>query len=195
MSIQPSLEKNPDMEQDTALIDDLPPDFKIEPFIKPFTPTVTSIMDETGEFLISYYGAQMALGFKGPLDFIRRCHNWVENTCVIGKGASLHWFYGEDGNMAYVCPQSKEDIRRGLILQFRAEIITNKEIPLLKSEYDEEIGLTIEYDEEKIEALAAQRADYFMENRIKHDYFLANDPKNIGHIYNYSPQSFSSSDE
>lgn len=180
------------MLEETALIDDLPTDFKVESFIKPYIPAFRSIADETGDFLISYYGAQMALGFKGPLDFIRRCHNWAENTCVIGKGASLHWFYGEDGNMAYICPQTREDIHRGLVSQFRAEIIRDKEVPLLKNEYDEDSGWDIEFDEAEIEKLAIQRADDFINNRIKQDYFLVNDPKNIGYIYNYSFQSSAS---
>lgn len=144
------------------------------------------LVEETGEFLISYYGAQMALGFKGDLNFIRRCYNWAENTGVVGKGASLHWFYDENGKMAYVCPPTKEHIRNGLILQFRAEIIYEQEVKPLREEWSDDNGLMIEYDEVAVESLAAQRADDFIANRLVPDCFLVNNPRNIGHVYTWS---------
>lgn len=174
--------------QDEVSIEDLYAAEFLPPNLRRFSFAVKSIADEKGDFLLSYYGAQMALGFKGDLAFIRRCYNWAENSGVIGKGASLHWFYDEDGKMAYVCPPTKDHIRNGLIAQFRAEIIHNSDVIPIKKEWDDENGLTLEYDESQVESLAVQRADDFIANRIKPDSFMAYNPRNIGHIYNWNTQ-------
>lgn len=145
------------------------------------------MMEETGEFLLSYYGAQMALGFKGDLAFINRCFSWAENTGVIGRGAGVHWFYGVDGKLGYVCPPDKATIRKGLIAQFRTEIIQSNRVAKIRDIWSEEEGLDIEYNEEAVNQLAEQKADEFMAIRIKHDCFLATDPKNIAPIYAWSP--------
>lgn len=138
--------------------------------------------------LLSSYGNNLALGFKGEPDFIERCYNWTVNTGVIGKGARLTWYYERfTGRLAYVCPKSKEAIIKGLILQFAAEIIQSREIPPLKDIYKEDIGPILELDEIAIEKLASSRAELFMLEHVVQDDFVLNRPASLGEVYSMGP--------
>jgi hypothetical protein len=73
-------------------------------------------------------------------------------------------------------------------LQFKAEIIYDKEVLPLKEEWSDEEGLVIEYDEAAVESLAVKRADEFISTKLIPDCFLVNNPRNIAHIYTWSLQ-------
>jgi hypothetical protein len=140
--------------------------------------------EEIGQFLLSWYGNGYALGFAGDEDFIERCFNWTHNTGVISLNQRLEWFYGKGGRFAYVCPQTTEDILIGLTAQFRVEIIQDKEVPLLKDEWDDENECPIlEYDEKAINRLAHERAKAFFEDRIVLENFMCRQPVFLAPIY------------
>lgn len=145
---------------------------------------MTSIHDDEGEWLLSSYGLNLALGFKGTPEFIQRCFSWATNTGVIHKGQSLNWYYeAVTGKIAYVCPKDVAAIERGLALQFRAEIIMNREIAPLKEGWTENDEWELEYDEPAIERLAGQRARQFMEERVVRDNFVLGWPQDVGTVY------------
>ncbi len=153
-----------------------------EPF--PYEPS-QGLAADVGEWLISSYGENLALGFKGSPSFIRRCYNWAVNTCVIGRGQSLHWYYeAVTGKLAYVCPRDMAAIEAGLAAQFRAEIIQNREVPLLKDSWDDETeSPVVEFDEARIDAMASQRAKAFMTDRIVRDNFVLSRASDVAPIY------------
>lgn len=139
-------------------------------------------------FLLSSYGENLALGFKGTPDFIERCHNWAVNTGVIGLGQSLHWYYERvTGKLAYVCPKNHAAIERGLALQFRAEIIQAKEIPPLKEGWTEDDEFELELDEKRVDALANQRAKTFMAENVIKDSFVLGRSQSVGDVYSFGP--------
>ncbi len=143
------------------------------------------LASDVGEWLISSYGENLALGFKGSPSFIRRCHNWAVNTCVINRGQSLHWYHeAVTGKLAYVCPRDMAAIENGLAAQFRIEIILAQEVPLLKNGWDDETEWpVVEYDEAAIERLARQRAQTFMRDRIVRDNFVLSRCSDIATVY------------
>lgn len=143
------------------------------------------LASDVGEWLISSYGENLALGFKGSPSFIRRCYNWAVNTCVIHRGQSLHWYHeAVTGKLAYICPRDVAAIERGLAVQFRAEIIQNREVPLLKDGWNDETEEpVIEYDEPAIDQLAGGRARAFMAERIVRDNFVLGRPSDVAPIY------------
>jgi hypothetical protein len=142
--------------------------------------SITSLSAEVGvAFVIAYWGAGLALGFKAdprrPLaaqEAIQRCFNWAVNTGVTKGG--LSYVYDESA-IGYVCT-THEDIMKGLIAQFRAEIIMAREVPPLVDEWpeDSEDGPVIEYDEPLIESMATARAQAFLRDRVTYEPFLAN---------------------
>lgn len=150
---------------------------------------MTLIQDVTANspFMLSTYGNNLALGFKGESSFIYRCFNWAVNTGVIGLGAQLNWYYErETGRLAYVCPKNQAAILAGLMLQFRAEIIGAKEIAPIEDLYDDDNGPILVLDEEKIDALASQRASKFMIDHVIRDSFMLNRPASMGNVYSVS---------
>ena len=143
-----------------------------------------TLNEDQGDWLISSYGANLALGFKGTPDFIERCFNWAVNTGVVHKGQQLNWFYeAVTGKLAYVCPKSVAAIERGLALQFRAEIVQSREIPPLKEGWTEDDEWELELDETKIEDLARARARAFMAERLIRDNFVIARPQSVGTVY------------
>lgn len=152
------------------------------PQAAPVTPV--SLRDDVGDWLISSYGENLALGFKGSTDFIRRCYNWAANTGVIHKGQKLNWFHeAVTGRLAYVCPKSVEQILAGLTLQFQAEIIQSREVLPLKEGWTEDDEWVLELDEIKVEDLARARARAFMEERVVRDSFVLDRLTRIGDTY------------
>lgn len=145
---------------------------------------MTTLNQDAGDWLISSYGANLALGFKGTPDFIERCFNWAVNTGVVHKGQRLCWFHeAVTGKLAYVCPKSIAAIERGLALQFRAEIVLSREIPPLKEEWTEDDEFVLELDEERLDELAGQRAKVFMAERLIRDSFVLGRPQGVGEVY------------
>jgi hypothetical protein len=142
------------------------------------------LIEDQGDWLISSYGANIALGFKGDPGFIERCYNWAVNTGVVHKGQRLCWFHeAVTGKLAYVCPKSVAAIERGLALQFRAEIIQSREIPPLKEGWTEDDELILELDEARIDELAGRRAKAFMAERLIRDSFVLGRPQGVGDVY------------
>ncbi len=153
------------------------------------------LASDAGEWLISSYGENLALGFKGSPSFIRRCYNWAVNTSVIRRGQSLHWMYeAVTGKLAYICPQDAATIERGLAAQFRVEIIQNREIAPLKDEWNEEADeRVLELDEAAIDRLALQRAQAFMRDRIVRDNFVLSRTSDVAPIYGLGQVAHTSS--
>lgn len=144
--------------------------------------TLLQDVQNNGPFMLAHYGSNLALGFKGEPDFIRRCFNWAMNTGVIRSAGQLSWYYEQDtGRLAYVCPKSMKAIKMGLFLQFQAEIILNKEIQLLvdhsrDDEWIEENKETVipivQHQDQKIARLAAKRVKEFMKDHVIFDSFF-----------------------
>ncbi len=153
-----------------------------QPF--PYEPS-TGLASDVGEWLISSYGENLALGFKGSPSFIRRCYNWAVNTCVINRGQSLHWYHeAVTGKLAYVCPRDIAAIEQGLAAQFRVEIIQSREVPLLKDGWNDETeSPVIEFDEARISVLASARARAFMADRIVRDNFVLSRCSEVAAVY------------
>jgi hypothetical protein len=152
-----------------------------------------TLQNESGKFLLSFYGNILALGFKGEKDFIRRCHNWAHNYSITSGG--LHWFYEQGGALAYVLVKSRDDILRGLAQQFRADIIISREILPLKEELNYEFDpeneeSALKYNEKKIEKLAWERAENFFKERVELENFLSRIPTSIAPAYEVSRGGF-----
>jgi hypothetical protein len=147
--------------------------------------------EESVRFIQCWWGSNIALGFKGDpttpvesLAAIERCYNWASNTGV--TRGRLHWLY-DTASIGYVvsCPA---DLLRGLISQFRADIIMSREVPPLTDAFveDEEKDTAetiIEYDDPRIEGMATERAHRFMAERIEQDNFLNSMVHSSGPVY------------
>lgn len=119
--------------------------------------------EETGTFLLGPYGNVQAFGFKGDKDFVRRSYNLCYNYGITNK--RLHKL---SEGLYYVVTNEK-NILEGLKNHFVNEIKYTKEISLLKDEYDENNEVEpylIQYDEEKIDKLATDRAAEFFAKKI-----------------------------
>lgn len=145
---------------------------------------------ETGKFYLSRWGPTLAFGFRGEPDFIRRISNWANNTGV-SKGET-RWVYGMSNQFGYVITKDRATILRGLAVQFRAEIIASKEIPPLVDRWDDETeSPVLEYDENRIDALAAARAAQFMEERVVKDSFLQSASTGLAPVYSLADEQWS----
>jgi hypothetical protein len=142
---------------------------------------VKSLNDESEvKFLITWWGNGIALGFKGELKAIERCYNWASNTGVT-RGI-LHWIY-DIASIGYVLT-NQNDLMKGLIAQFRAEIIMSKEIPLLEDRIEEETQeIIIEYNEPLIHKMAVEKANEFMKSKIVVENFMNNSSTPEGPVY------------
>lgn len=142
------------------------------------------LLDENGEFLLSFYGSEYALGFRGERDFIERGYNFAYNfSATSGK---LHWFH--DG-MAYVLT-SQEKLFNALKTCFYNEIIKFKEVPTLSEEKDEENGGKLfVWNEELLEQRAAEMANKFLETKVKKEDFMLNIERQYCSEYMLSQQT------
>jgi hypothetical protein len=149
--------------------------------------SINSLALEVGvAFILAYWGGGLALGFKAdprrPLisqEAIQRCFNWAFNTGV--TRGRLHYVYDKSA-IGYVFT-SHADLLKGLIAQFRAEIIMSREVPPIKDDYDDDLGAIIEYDEALIERMATERATRFMEERVVYENFLSNLTTSLAPVY------------
>lgn len=152
-------------------------------------PTVT-LAQEQGRFYISRWGPTLAFGFRGEPEFVTRMSNWANNTGV-SKGPT-RWVHGMRNEFGYVIVKNRETILRGLAAQFRAEIIASREIPPLVDRWDDETeSIMLEYDESRIDALAAARAEAFMTERVVKDSFLQNDNTGLAPVYSLADEQWS----
>lgn len=149
-----------------------------------------SLIDDmaNGSLHMCSQGNGIALAFHGSPDFIQRWFNWAVNTAVIGRHAQLNWYFErQTGRLAYVCPRSRDDVLRGLALQFRWEIIRDREIPLLTDTLDAETQEPLtEFAEERIESLARAKAEAFMATHIRVNSLILQRPSNLAPIYSRS---------
>ncbi len=152
-------------------------------------PTVT-LAQEQGRFYISRWGPTLAFGFRGEPEFVTRMSNWANNTGV-SKGPT-RWVHGMRNEFGYVIVKNRETILRGLAAQFRAEIIASREIPPLVDRWDDETeSPVLEYDENRIDSLAAARAEQFMTERVTKDHFLQNDNAGLAPVYSLADEQWS----
>ena len=142
---------------------------------------VKSLNEESGvQFLTTWWGNGISLGFKGDPEAIERCYNWASNTGV--TRGMLHWIY-DKSSIGYILTNEK-DLWKGLIAQFRAEIIMSKQIPLLKDGIDEETQEIItEYNEPLIHKIASEMAAKFYKEKIIIENFMSNTATSYGPIY------------
>lgn len=154
----------------------------------PFAPIL--LAQETGKFFTSRWGPTLAFGFRGEPDFIRRVSNWINNT-GLSKGTP-RWVFGMEKRFGYVIVKDKAAISSALAAQFRAEIIMAKEVPPLVDRWDDETeSPVIEYDESRIDALAAARAAQFMEERVVKDSFLQSSNTGLAPVYSLADEQWS----
>lgn len=177
-----------------------------EPFV-PFASalsTLAPLSDESVTFLLCMFGRGLVLGFKGDHRSVERCYNWAANTGVT-KGA-LMWVYGskgggDRGGLGYVFCESRDDLREGLIAQFRAEAIVRGEVLRTREEWSldddgDEVDVLITYDEDHLHSLAAARADRFLADKIVHESFLLGRPRGVADIHSmYLPRRQHSSSD
>lgn len=135
----------------------------------PYRPPFCRLADEPnhGDIYISSYARGVALIFDGSRDFVTRMHNWAVNTGVVGANAQLHWYLrGHAGSVAYICPKDREAIMRGLRMQFCAEIVRDREIPVTREVDSDGEFVGMRYDEAFVERLAAEKAEAFFRQHI-----------------------------
>lgn len=143
---------------------------------------------ENGEFLLCPFGRAYSFGFHGPPDFIWRAYAFCQNRSIISRSATLHWFHGANGPLAYVIT-TKERILAGLKSQFRGEIVTNREVPLIRDEWldgeedNDPCVHRLEIDEEKVNSLAAERAYHFLTYDIINDPLMMTRASGIAPVY------------
>ena len=144
--------------------------------------TFTKLVDEPVQFLLSFYGCGLALGFKGSADAVERCFNWASN-CGVSKGQLWH-LYDRGNSMAYVFVQNRDVLLAGLIKQIRAELIMSHEIPPLVDRINPETDeIELEYDEALLDQIATIRATDFLTNHITLDNFAGRIPIEAAPIY------------
>lgn len=144
---------------------------------------VHSLLDESQvQYLQCWWGNGLALGFKGDPAAIERCYNWAVNTGVT-RGRLL-WLYDRE-SIGYVYT-NHDDLMKGLLAQFRADVIMGREVPLLRDEENEETGeVTIEYDEGAIDALVQARVTLFIAERLINENFMSSMSDSLAPIYGY----------
>lgn len=160
----------------------------------PRSPGFVRLRDDVpanGRLYISSHGNGYALAFKGGRDFIDRWHNWAINSGVVAS-TRLYWYLGDcnTGRLAHICVKSKDVIVNALAAQFRWELIRDREVPPLVDTVDPDTEeRTLEYDEEKLDAIARQRAVQFMAERITVDATILVEPKDVAQVYSRSDET------
>jgi hypothetical protein len=141
-------------------------------------PAHRTLLDETlvGQFLLSFYGRNLALGFRGPKDFVERGGNMAYNSGM--TNGRLHWLHN---TLGYILTD-EERLMKGLKRHFYGEIIMNGEVPHLKCEVNDE-GVEIEYDEPYLNKLAEERARAFREDHIESLNFMMYHAASLAPIY------------
>lgn len=139
--------------------------------------TAKKITDETGEFLIMPYSRYTALGFRGDLEFVKRCQNWAENMGItqtdMPRGRKFHWAYNGKECLGYVLTDGADQIIRCLQLQIYMDILASHEIVPISERFDEEAeSWLVEYDETAIDVETKRRAEEFYANRVKLENFI-----------------------
>lgn len=117
--------------------------------------------NETGQLILSRYGAVMALGFSGDEAFIERCYNFAYNFCA--TNGDLMPF---NVNFKYVLT-TEEKLLKALKLYFCGQFLTNGKI---KSTLDEDFEL--KFDQKALEEEAEKAAKLFYDRNIVRDNFM-----------------------
>lgn len=176
---------------------------------------MTRLLDElsdANQFLLTFYGSKLALGFRGAPSFIERCFNLAYNTGM--TNGRLHWLsqgINQRRALGYVVIGSKrekggevlspeERLVRGLQNQFYQELRANGDITPLKP-YDCETGEGPDYDEAELEARSKRLAEEFRATRIVAECFLEPPERSMAQVYgapmaelvarrSFAPESF-----
>ena len=153
----------------------------------PIVPAPISLRDEKVTFLLSIWGGGLALGFKGDRASVERCYNWAHNTRV--THGRLKWLYHPDAGIGYVFVRSHDDLKNGLIAQFRAEAILKHEVIYIRNEWQldaegDEVDVLLEYDEAHLLRLATARAEAFMDDQIVNESFMSGRSTGLAPVYN-----------
>lgn len=159
-------------------------------------PTLLDDATTNGQFLLTYWGNDLALGFRGEPDFIRRCHNWAVNH-DLAKG-ELHWPFDKTGRLAYVLVEGRDAIARALAAQFYGEIVTSHEVPWVNDctwNPEDDTFTEGEVDETAVAKLAASRAEAFLSEHVKTEPFLMKLPTSMAPTYEMTSTSRESSPE
>ena len=115
--------------------------------------------DENGTVIFSKYGNCEVLVFKGDNDFINRWYNLCYNFSITNK--KLYRFL----DIGFYISTTENKIIYGLANYFYGQIIINNEIPI-KQIIDKKDNITIEYDENLANKMAAEKAVKFWTSNI-----------------------------
>ncbi len=177
-----------------------------------FTTLVEDVASHS-PWLITHWGTQLAIGFRGDAAYHQRCFNWAHNHGV--TLGSLHYPYDRSAPLAYIVVREKRNaddevevpsltyLIAGLRAQFRTEIIMAKEIAPLavrtilpdEPEVDDAVTVEEDLDDERIEALAAERATQFLKTHFLATSFLRHEPHSYAPVFETHEPAFDGADE
>lgn len=145
-------------------------------------PFLEADFKDNNQFLLSYYGNQFALGFKGSKQFIEKSYNLCSNHSI-STGRLIYF----QSDFSYILT-TKKKIINGLKNYFINELKVNKILPLIKDEIVEDedkdsIDYIIEYNEEAISKIAQEKTENFILKYIKEDNFMVPINKEISNLF------------
>ena len=134
-----------------------------------------ALAGEPVEWLSSSYGDARAIGFKGSEEAIKLCHNLIsnfdcrprDNWMLFPKAPSLQWL---SPTLAYVY-MTDARLLETLTLYFATAIMRNHETGSLTICEDPDDNHWT-HDDAEVNRLAAETAQYFVDNNIKISSFL-----------------------
>lgn len=145
---------------------------------------MTRLLDElsdTNQFLLTFYGNKLALGFRGTPSFIERSFNLAYN-CDITNGR-LHWLSRNTQggtSLAHIVIGPKRDTKgnvttpeerlvRGLATHFYQELIGTRDVVAVNADVEDEEP---RYDEVELERRSRKMAEDFRATRIVSECFM-----------------------
>lgn len=129
-----------------------------------------SLLNERGSFTISISGnGYVGFFFHGGDEFIERCINFCVNYGLLqtGKVNSFH-----DGSKYILTPLNR--LQNGIKQYFINQVIMENPNEIAKKIiYDDDgAAVDITWDQEKVEAIAAQRVELFLKTRVEYNNLL-----------------------
>jgi hypothetical protein len=96
------------------------------------------------------------------------------------------------GKIAYVTFKGKHRLLAAVTSQIRADMIREREVPLLEDRIDDDTGEPIiVHNEDLLNALAASRAQAFVETRIVREAFLEEIRTGLAPVYSVAEEQWS----
>lgn len=124
--------------------------------------------DNVGQFLVSNYGAGIAIGIKGPPAFVTRFINFVKNFGLNRSGQLNSLGF----DCIYYITTTWDRLRKALIEYYQGQIILNGLVaPTHYELLDGEIEIPI-YNEDKVLNKANELTEKFIANNLVTDNFM-----------------------